>query len=178
VTVAPISVKMCSVSTPGSGEFKGGWFVVDGEVEHLDDVIWAPTVADGSTTLHARIIGGDPTEHVGTTLPLASAADLDEARRDTVRRFWLWPIGFVVCVALAVTLEVAGMPWRTSVGRELLVGATVIVPGAALFWGAWWFLTRDVHGRVVRAMSARRIRSQYERQRAVVAGDPGPDQIA
>ncbi|OII13636.1 hypothetical protein BIU97_16940 [Curtobacterium sp. MCBA15_009] len=153
-------------------EHEGGWFVVDGEVEFLDDVLWTPVVEDGPAAggaRHALVTGGEPTEHVGSTLELASATALDDARRSTVRRLWSTPIALVVAALVFTALELSGVPWRTSLGRQVLVALAVGVPCLAVAEGAWFLATRNARGRLVRAMGGHRTRGQYDRQRAVVS---------
>lgn len=153
-------------------DHEGGWFVLDDEVEFLDDVLWTPVEvgpADDGVR-RARITGGEPTEHVGSTLELASATALDSARRRTVRRLWSTPIVGVVTALVFAGLEMSAVPWRADLGRQVLVALAVGLPCLAIAEGAWFFVTRNASGRVVRAMGGYRTRTQYERQRAVVAG--------
>ncbi|MCJ1715244.1 hypothetical protein [Curtobacterium sp. VKM Ac-2922] len=150
-------------STAVTEEFEGGWFVVDGEVEYLDDVVWVP-----ATERSARIVGGEPRAHVGSTLPLATSTELGLARRSTVRRLWTMPIAIVVAAVVFGALELSGVPWRSDLGRQLVVGVAAGIPTLAVALGAWTLLTRDAAGGVVRAMGGHRTREQYERQRALV----------
>ncbi|QKS87388.1 hypothetical protein [Curtobacterium flaccumfaciens] len=151
--------------------FEGGWFRIDDDLVHLDDVVWRPAAdADDTATTPgpaAVIVGGEPREHVGSTLPLAQLAEIDVARQRTVRKLWLSPITIVVCLLVVTALEVSGLPWRTDLGRQLLVGLGAIVP-VALCTAIWWRITRDPSGAVVRKMGGHRTRQQYDQQRAVL----------
>ncbi|MBT1584125.1 hypothetical protein [Curtobacterium flaccumfaciens] len=153
-------------------DFEGGWFRIDGEVEFLDDVVWRPsTDADDTATIAgpaAVIVGGAPREHIGSTLPLAQLAEIDVARQRTVRKLWLSPINIVVCLLVVTALEVSGLPWRTDLGRQLLVGLGTALPVNALCTAIWWRITRDPSGAVVRKMGGHRTRQQYDQQRAVL----------
>ncbi|MCS5520890.1 hypothetical protein [Curtobacterium flaccumfaciens] len=152
--------------------FEGGWFRIDDDMVHLDDVVWRPaTDADDAATTPgpaAVIVGGEPREHVGSTLPLAQLAEIDVARQRTVRKLWLSPITIVVCLLVVTALEVSGLPWRTDLGRQLLVGLGAILPVDAICVGVWWRITRDPSGAVVRKMGGHRTRQQYDQQRAVL----------
>ncbi|WP_146237706.1 hypothetical protein [Curtobacterium sp. MCLR17_043] len=152
--------------------FEGGWFRIDDEVEFLDDVVWRPaTDADDPAPTPgptAVIVGGEPREHIGSTLPLALLPELDSARQRSVRKLWLSPITIVVCLLVVTALEVSGLPWRTDLGRQLLVGLGAIVPVDALCTAIWWRITRDPSGAVVRKMGGHRTRQQYDQQRAVL----------
>ncbi|MBT1544858.1 hypothetical protein [Curtobacterium aurantiacum] len=94
--------------------FEGGWFRIDDDLEHLDDVVWRPASdADDTATTPgpaAVIVGGEAREHVGSTLPLAQLAEIDVARQRTVRKLWLSPITIVVCLLVVTALEVSGLP--------------------------------------------------------------------
>lgn len=152
--------------------FEGGWFRIDDDLEHLDDVVWRPaTDADDTATTPgpaAVIVGGEPREHVGSTLPLAQLAEIDVARQRTVRKLWLSPINIVVCLLVVTALEVSGLPWRTDLGRQLLVGLGTALPVDALCTAIWWRITRDPSGAVIRKMGGHRTRQQYDQQRAVL----------
>jgi hypothetical protein len=151
--------------------FEGGWFRIDDEVEFLDDVLWRPASAtdSGSATAPAAVVvGGDPREHIGSTLPLARLDELDAARQRRVRKLWLSPITLVVTALVFTALEVSGLPWRTDLGRQLLVGLGTALPVDAICTAIWWWITRDPSGAVVRKMGGRRTRQQYDQQRAVL----------
>jgi hypothetical protein len=151
--------------------FEGGWFRIDDEVEFLDDVVWRPAAGTepGSAVAPAAVIvGGDPREHIGSMLPLARLDELDAARQRRVRKLWLSPITLVVTALVFTALEVSGLPWRTDLGRQLLVGLGTALPVDALCIAIWWWITRDPSGAVVRRMGGRRTRQQYDQQRAVL----------
>ena len=90
------------------------------------------------------------------------------ARQRTVRKLWLSPITIVVCLLVFTALEVSGLPWRTDLGRQLLVGLGAALPVDALCTAIWWRITRDPSGAVVRKMGGHRTRRQYDQQRAVL----------
>lgn len=165
------------MSAPTSGAeltgHEGGWFVVDGEVRHLDDVRWTLLPSDGRSApgeVRARVVGGEPSGYVGRVLLLASTAALNGARRSTVRRLWTTPIAIVVSAVVFAGLELSGLPWRADPARQVLVGVGACIPVLAVALGTWWFVTRDATGRVVVAMGGRRTRQQYETQRASAGG--------
>lgn len=151
--------------------FEGGWFRIDDEVEHLDDVVWRPTTGTGpgsATTPAAVVVGGDPREHIGSTLPLARLDELDAARQWSVRKLWLTPIFLVTTALVTTALELSGLPWRADVGRHVIVSLGVILPIDAICVGVWWRITRDPSGAVVRKMGGHRTRRQYDQQRTVL----------
>lgn len=158
-------------STPAADRCEGGWFLIDGDVEYLGDAVWMPVgEVDSSPSLvrQATIVAGEPRDQIGNVVQLAAAAELDEARQTTVRQFWTFPISFVLSVLIVLALELSGVPWRTSFGRQLLIALALSIPAAAMCIGGLWLATRDPNGRVVRVMGGPRIREQYERQRAVL----------
>ncbi|WIB34500.1 hypothetical protein [Curtobacterium sp. MCSS17_005] len=151
--------------------FEGGWFRIDDEVEFLDDVVWRPAPDSDSapaTAPAAVIVGGSPREHIGSTLPLARLDELDAARQRRVRKLWLTPITLVVTALVFTALEVSGLPWRTDLGRQLLVGLGTALPVDALCIAIWWWITRDPSGAVVRKTGGHRTCQQYDQQRAVL----------
>jgi hypothetical protein len=175
-----VAAKMTDVTTTtpradpdaAADAFEGGWFRIDDDVEHLDDVVWRPAADSAAAAAvpgpSADIVGGEPREHVGSTLPLAQLPELDAARQRTVRKLWLGPITILVCLFAITALELSGLPWRTDLGRQLLIGLGAILPVDALCTAIWWRITRDPSGAVVRKMGGRRTRQQYDQQRAVL----------
>jgi hypothetical protein len=174
-----VAAKMTDVTTTtpradpdaAADAFEGGWFRIDDEVEYLDDVVWRPADATdpaAATAPAAVVVGGDPREHIGSTLPLALLPELDLARQRTVRKLWLSPITLVVTALVFTALEISGLPWRTDLGRQLLVGLGTALPVDALCMAIWWRITRDPSGAVVRKTGGYRTRKQYDQQRAVL----------
>lgn len=174
-----VAVKMTDVTTTtpradpdaAADGFEGGWFRIDDEVEYLDDVVWRPADATepaAATAPAAVVVGGDPREHIGSTLPLALLPELDLARQRTVRKLWLSPIFLVTTALVTTALELSGLPWRADVGRHVIVSLCVILPIDAICVGVWWRITRDPSGAVVRKMGGYRTRKQYDQQRAVL----------
>jgi len=155
-----------------AGDFEGGWFRIDDDVEHLDYLVWRPaTDTDAAAAAPgpaAVIVGGEPREHIGSTLPLAQLPELDAVRQRTVRKLWSSLINLVVGAIVITVLELSGLPWRTDLGRQLLIGLGTILPTTSLCTAIWWRITRDPSGAVVRKMGGHRTRQQYDQQRAVL----------
>ncbi|WIB11398.1 hypothetical protein [Curtobacterium sp. MCPF17_052] len=154
----------------GPEDLEGGWFVIDDEVEHLEDVGWQPprrgqrAVPDAERTV---IRAGAHTFTVGDTVELAEGAVLDTGFRDAVRRYWRTSIIVVVSPLTFWVLHLVQLGWLDDGGevRRRILLAVATVPVVLLVVGLWSVLTRSPHGTVTRAMAGWRMRGDYDRQR-------------
>jgi hypothetical protein len=159
-------------------DVENGWFVLtdddgDEEVVRLDDADVARVpgrrrAADGSHLDHTTIVAdGVHRFRVGDDVELASGAALDAGFRASVRGLWL-PLFTVATLAVVVAaLEISGLPWRTDIARQLLVGIGCALPASLLVRAVWHRLTRSADGRVTQAMAGR-LRDDLDSQRAEV----------
>jgi hypothetical protein len=159
----------------GPEDLEGGWFVIDDEVEHLEDVEWQrprrgqPAVPDTERTV---IRAGAHTFIVGETVELAEGAVLDTGFRNTVRRYWRTSIVLVVSPLAFWLLHLVHLGWLDDGGevRRRIVFAIATVPIVLVAVALWSALTRSPHGKVTRAMAGWRMRGDYDRQRRGSAG--------
>jgi hypothetical protein len=166
------------VSSPrivtGPEDLEGGWFVIDDEVEHLEDVEWQrprrgqPAVPDAERTV---LRAGAHTFTVGDTVELAEGAVLDIGFRDAVRRYWRTSIVLVVSTLAFLLLHLVHVGWLDDGGevRRRMAFAIATVPIVLVALALWSVLTRSPHGKVTRAMAGWRMRGDHDRQRGDAA---------
>jgi hypothetical protein len=158
----------------GPEDLEGGWFVIDDEVEHLEDVEWQrprrgqPAVPDAERTV---IRAGAHTFTVGDTVELAHGVVLDTGFRDAVRRYWRISIVIVVSPLAFWLLHLVHLGWLDDGGavRQRIVFAVATVPVVLVVLALWSVLTRSPHGTVTRTMAGWRMRGDYDRQRGETA---------
>ncbi|WP_146244161.1 hypothetical protein [Curtobacterium sp. MCBD17_032] len=152
----------------GPDDLEGGWFVVDGEVERLEDVEWErpgrgqPDLPEGQ---RKALRAGDHQFTVGQTVELADGAALDEGFRDSVRSLWRGLFIAVVGPAVFGLLHLVPTPLGPDSVAERVLVAVVSVPVVCGVVGVWHALTRSADGRVTRAMAGQRMREAHDRQR-------------
>ncbi|MDN3480172.1 hypothetical protein [Curtobacterium sp. APC 4022] len=158
----------------GPDDLEGGWFVIDDEVEHLEDVDWQrprrgqPAVPDHDRTV---LRAGAHTFTVGDTVQLAEGTVLDTGFRDAVRRYWRTSIVIVVSTLAFLLLHLVHVGWLDDGGAvpRRIVLAAATVPIVLVVLALWSVLTRSPHGKVTRAMAGWRMRGDYDRQRGDAA---------
>lgn len=158
-------------------DLEDGWFVVvdddgDREVSYFSSAEFArirgrKKAAGGSHLDHDVVeVDGWRRYSVGDSIELASGEALEEGFRRSVRKLWLPFVSLPVYIAGMFVLDLTGLPWRTDLARQLVVGAVCVLPVVFLVRAALWRATRSVDGRLTRAMAGR-YRDEFDRQRAL-----------
>ncbi|PZE94153.1 hypothetical protein [Curtobacterium sp. MCBD17_008] len=161
-----------TVTVTGPEDLEGGWFVVDGEVERLEDVEWErpgrgqPELPEGQ---RKALRAGDHRFTVGQTVELADGAALDEGFRDSVRSLWRRLIIVVTSPAVFGLVHLVPTPLEPDSMPERVLFAVVSIPVVCGIVGVWHGLTRKADGRVTRAMAGAKMREAHDRQRGVGA---------
>jgi hypothetical protein len=155
----------------GPEDLEGGWFIVDGDVERIEDAEWErprrgqPAIPEGQRKV---IRAGQHRFTVGQTVELAEGDALDEGFRDSVRSVWRGLIVVIVSPAVYGLAHLVPTPWLAADGMaERVFLAVVSVPVVWGVVGVWHALTRSPTGRVTRAMAGQRMREAHDRQRGV-----------
>jgi hypothetical protein len=157
-----------SRTVTGPEDLEGGWFVIDGEVERLEDVEWErpgrgqPELPEGQ---RKALRAGDHRFTVGQTVELADGAALDEGFRDSVRSLWRRLIIVVTGPGVFGLLHLVPTPLESDSLPERVLFAVVSIPVVYGIVGVWHALTRSAGGRVTRAMAGARMRAAHDRQR-------------
>lgn len=163
----------------GPEDLKGGWFVIDDEVTHLEDVEWAKprrrhvAVRDDQRT---ELVAGTHRFTIGDDIELATGRALDEGFRDTVRGYWRTSISIVASPIVFGLLHLVpvptfdGHPWRERI--TLVLVTLVIVLAIHRLWTA---LTHSHDNRVTRVMAGWKLRGDYDQQRNTGGATNGPD---